>query len=129
MLVRTPARGWEFPGGVIEPGETLAQGLEREVLEESGLIVKTQKLLAWTQNISTLPPKLIFVFSAEWLSGSLQPSAETPELGWFRAEQAEDMIQHPANALRWRLAQQAAAGLMGCVYRQDPFELLESSVF
>jgi 8-oxo-dGTP diphosphatase len=37
---REPLRGrWSLPGGVLELGETLAQGVVREVLEETGLRV------------------------------------------------------------------------------------------
>ncbi|HEY5221670.1 MAG TPA: NUDIX domain-containing protein [Microbacteriaceae bacterium] len=31
---------WSIPGGKLEPGETLAEAAEREVLEETGLIVR-----------------------------------------------------------------------------------------
>jgi len=35
-----PGKGlWSVPGGRVEPGETLAQACEREVLEETGLEV------------------------------------------------------------------------------------------
>src|SRR3954447_24346628 len=35
-----PLKGWwSLPGGVLETGETLAEGVRREVLEETGLIV------------------------------------------------------------------------------------------
>jgi len=44
LLVRRahpPAAGqWSVPGGKLEPGETLAAGVEREVLEETGLLVR-----------------------------------------------------------------------------------------
>ena len=37
---REPGRGlWSVPGGRLEPGESLAQGCAREVLEETGLRV------------------------------------------------------------------------------------------
>jgi 8-oxo-dGTP diphosphatase len=43
LLVRRgqePLKGeWSLPGGALELGETLQQGLVREVLEETGLIV------------------------------------------------------------------------------------------
>ncbi|MGY2084976.1 NUDIX domain-containing protein [Blastococcus sp. SYSU DS0539] len=44
LLVRRrnePGRGlWSVPGGRVEPGETVATAVEREVLEETGLRVR-----------------------------------------------------------------------------------------
>ena len=38
---RAPMAGyWSLPGGVLEAGETLEEGVRREVLEETGLEVK-----------------------------------------------------------------------------------------
>ena len=36
LLVKSPWRGWEYPGGLIEPGETFQDALKREVREEAG---------------------------------------------------------------------------------------------
>lgn len=38
---------WEFPGGKVEMRETLYQGLEKEVFEETGLRVRLQHPLAF----------------------------------------------------------------------------------
>ena len=44
LLVRrghAPSLGeWSIPGGALEIGETLAEGVKREVLEETGLVVE-----------------------------------------------------------------------------------------
>jgi 8-oxo-dGTP diphosphatase len=38
---RAPSKGlWSVPGGRVEPGETNKQAVEREVLEETGLVVR-----------------------------------------------------------------------------------------
>src|SRR5262245_18446059 len=44
--VAEPLRGqWSLPGGMLELGETLRQGVEREVLEETGLRVEVEQVL------------------------------------------------------------------------------------
>jgi ADP-ribose pyrophosphatase YjhB (NUDIX family) len=38
---REPLKGyWSLPGGVLETGETLDQGIRREVREETGLVIE-----------------------------------------------------------------------------------------
>jgi 8-oxo-dGTP diphosphatase len=41
-----PAKGkWSLPGGILELGESLVQGVVREVEEESGLVVEAIELI------------------------------------------------------------------------------------
>ena len=45
-------REWDLPGGVVDPGESPATCVEREIFEELGLTVKVGRLLA----VNWLPP-------------------------------------------------------------------------
>lgn len=48
LLVRQVVDGserWSLPGGKLEPGETIADGLVREMREETGLAVRIVRLL------------------------------------------------------------------------------------
>jgi len=43
---RSPLPGyWSLPGGVLETGERLEEGVCREVLEETGLVVKPRRIV------------------------------------------------------------------------------------
>jgi ADP-ribose pyrophosphatase YjhB (NUDIX family) len=46
LIQRSDDRKWAVPGGVLEVGESLSQGVERELWEEAGLRGKATRLLA-----------------------------------------------------------------------------------
>jgi mutator protein MutT len=49
---RGPAQGaWSVPGGRVEPGETLAEAVVREVAEETGLECVCGELVGWVERI------------------------------------------------------------------------------
>ena len=123
-LVRTERRGWELPGGQIELGETLIDGLEREIMEECGLNVELGPLLHVRSNLSTAI--VIFCFRATYVSGELRPSAETPEVRWADGETALELVTHPALGASLRDMLREDGRMRYDAYRTNPFELVET---
>jgi ADP-ribose pyrophosphatase YjhB (NUDIX family) len=49
---QSPLKGyWSLPGGVLEKGERLEEGVRREVLEETGLVVKPVRVITIFERI------------------------------------------------------------------------------
>lgn len=44
---------WSFPGGKVDPGETITEAAEREILQESGLIIGKLAVIGFTNNLDT----------------------------------------------------------------------------
>src|SRR6187200_2359982 len=68
---------WEPPGGVLESGEPMQEGLVREVLEETGLTVKAERLSGVYQNLER--DIVALVFRCRAVTGDLRHSDETSE--------------------------------------------------
>ena len=51
---------WEPPGGILEHGETIEDGLRREVYEETGLKVEAERLTGVYQNMRRNIVALVF---------------------------------------------------------------------
>src|SRR5215472_13434842 len=56
LLIRRghePLKGqWSIPGGTLELGETLVEGTERELKEETGLVVRVLELIEVFERIN-----------------------------------------------------------------------------
>jgi ADP-ribose pyrophosphatase YjhB (NUDIX family) len=65
---REPGQGsWSVPGGRVEPGETLAQAVVRELYEETGLAGECGSLIGWAERIGPLFHYVILDFAVSVL--------------------------------------------------------------
>jgi 8-oxo-dGTP diphosphatase len=84
---------WSIPGGMLELGETLRKGAEREALEETGLVVRATELLGVfdrvvpDQDKRTLYHYVLIDFLCERISGDLHASGDASEARWFTREE------------------------------------------
>ncbi len=128
LLVQSPRRGWEPPGGQVENGEDVLIALKREVLEESGIEIETGMLVAMYSNVTSIPTKLMLTFEANAVGGKLRTSDESLDVGWFPAEEAVDKITHPAQKHKLQDALQNSEGIIYRVYGNNPYKLFDSKI-
>lgn len=87
LLVRRntePGRGrWSVPGGRVEPGETLAEAVLRELEEETSIVGVCGPMIGWTEIIDAHHHYVILDFEVTALNGG-QPVAgsDAQEAAW-----------------------------------------------
>lgn len=128
LLVKSPRRGWEPPGGQVENGEGVLLALEREILEESGIEVETGRMVAMYSNVTSIPTKLMLTFEANAVGGKLQTSEESPDVGWFSQEEATNKVTHPAQKHKLLDALQNSERIIYRVYGTNPYKMIKTKI-
>ena len=74
--VKTDWRGYCFPGGHVEPGESIVDSVVREMKEETGLAVQNLRLCGLKQFPIDGGRYLVFFFKTDSFTGELASSEE-----------------------------------------------------
>ncbi len=121
LLVRSPRRGWEPPGGQVERGEDLLAALAREIAEERGCSVAVGRLVGVYSHVGGLDI-VMFTFLGTHLAGAPRGGAECDDASWFAPADALALVAHPAQAAKLRdaLAADTQPGVVYRVYRTSP---------
>ncbi|MEB3356260.1 MAG: A/G-specific adenine glycosylase [Synechococcales bacterium] len=87
---------WEFPGGKVEPGETVTACIQREIREELGIEIGVGDRLTTVDHAYTHFRVTLVVHHCQHLSGEPQP-IECDEVRWVKPEELEQYAFPKAN--------------------------------
>ena len=101
LLVRRgnePSYGrWGLPGGVVELGETVKEGVVREVEEETQIQVRPLRLITTFDSIVRDDEGrirfhyVLCEFLCEYVGGELEASTDASDATWARIDELEGM--------------------------------------
>ncbi len=89
---------WDIPGGWLKMKEDPGKAIEREIGEETGLIVRAERPVRSTREKGT--PALHIIFSARLVGGEFRPSPEVDEIRFFPLASLPELIPGEAEVLR-----------------------------
>lgn len=123
VLTQLKERGWDIPGGHLEPGESPADAMKRELYEEAGAVIDQYGLLGY-EEITLLGDKpanykypypdsyMVFYWAAVSRLDDLQESAETHGRGLFDPDKARHIAWIQSNLVLYEEAAAKAAGVV-----------------
>ncbi len=134
LMVKSPDRGWEIPGGQVEAEETLTDALKREVKEETGIDIEVGDLKAIHSNIakrvqpdgvSPIGSIISFGFTGKAVSGEITTSNESLEVNWFDREKILDVINEEFMRDKVRYMLNCNGKIAYVVFSRNPYILHE----
>ena len=113
LIQRDDTKTWAPPAGAMEANELPTDTVIREVKEETGLKVMPVRLVGLTFSNFGRQSRLQFTYRCMEAGGEITPSAESPQVGYFRTQhlprpmlelsrgQIERSVSHTGSA-NWR---------------------------
>ena len=96
---KEPLKGyWSLPGGLVETGERLEDAVRREVLEETGLVIKPRYLAEIFERImhdkagGVEYHYVLADYVCKVVSGELKAADDASRAEWFRIDRLEDLF-------------------------------------
>jgi len=104
------SHSWSLPGGYLKSGEHPREGLEREIKEESGLVVSVDESLKTRTDRDTA--RLDMCYTGVLIGGDFQPTHEVSEYGFFTRDKLPLLRKNQLflidTALKERVSSQAS---------------------
>ena len=122
LLIKSPRRGWEYPGGMVEPGETFQEALIREIKEETGVDAEIIGFIGLCKNVEKDVVNIDFV--CKYIGGELTTSNESSDVKWVQREKALDMLTYPLTRKRLENMLSENDKVNCFCFRRDPFEII-----
>jgi len=88
---------WEFPGGGVEAGEAAERALEREMVEELGVVVAVGKALTFAWHRDEALEVLLLFYEATIVAG-VPTGLEDQDVAWFLPEEMGELAMPPADS-------------------------------
>jgi 8-oxo-dGTP diphosphatase len=118
LLVRrghAPLKGeWSLPGGALELGETLQQGVVREVLEETGLMVEPAGMIEVLDRITQDEVSgrihyhyVLIDFVCRVTGGTLRGGSDADEARWVGREDLDEQAGYGLAPVTMRVIEKA----------------------
>lgn len=92
---------WTMPGGKLDFGETLEEGAARELLEETGIVLRKLKVICLNQDIIETAHFITVGMLAESFSGDpkvMEPN-EITEWSWFDLDKLPEPLYFPSKKI------------------------------
>jgi len=95
---KEPGRGyWAIPGGVVELGESLREAAEREIMEETGVVIRAREPIVTFEVIQRGRDGrvqfhyVIVDLAADYVSGEPHPADDAQDAQWFTPEEVQNI--------------------------------------